>query len=209
MEYNRENLENKKLNELKDIARNLQLTSSGRKREIVDRILESQHNYFQLLPKDVLNIVEDYKIYNSKNNQFLLLLLDILKWSKSRKESTRELPPELQKYSLLIYSFRHNGNWIDKWIADINKIFVKNNIDVEFIPNIKDKSKFTIKIGKIPLITDDMMADILMAFSQHPFGDENLNLILYEEDMNFGVVKFFMKSDYKYIISYGGKRLIK
>lgn len=113
MEYSLQDLESKKLDELKIIARNLQLPTSGRKQELINRILNNQQTYLKLLPKDILNIVDEYQIYNNRNNQFLLLLLTLLSLAKSNKSILkRDLPEELKKYILAIDSLRHNGNYV-------------------------------------------------------------------------------------------------
>lgn len=203
--YSREELQTRKLNELKSIAKDLNLKSSGRKEELINRILQSQTTYFELLPKDITNIVEEYQIYNSKNNQFLLLLLNILKWSRIRGAKFRANPPpdKIKPYIDYIYQFATAD--LDK----LNRFFEDNDIDVKFIPedNQSKVSNFsTILIGKIPLIDDDLLADIFGALLESRLIGMDINTILYRENMFFGFVPLIY--DHATIIMYGGGRKI-
>lgn len=79
--YTKEELQKKNVLELKDILRKYNLKLYGKKEEIIKRILDDQpqiskptkkfegNYYFDILPKDITNIVNKYRKENEPNNK--------------------------------------------------------------------------------------------------------------------------------------------
>jgi hypothetical protein len=88
--YTREELEKSKVAELKQILKNRDLAASGKKNELVERILKEQSSmrgkespslreegsYFSLLPSDITKIVSKYQVENEPNNLIVRELLE-------------------------------------------------------------------------------------------------------------------------------------
>lgn len=81
MEYSKEDLENKKIVDLKQILKNLNLRLVGNKQELIDRILDNQRlipkskppiktdSYLDILPNDISNMINNYRVENEPNNK--------------------------------------------------------------------------------------------------------------------------------------------
>lgn len=205
--YTRKELEESKIDELKALAKSLNLKRSGNKNELIDRILQSQQSYLDVLPKDVLNMVEEYKISNNPNNIFLNLILDLLKWDKVDYFKRKENPPPeiITKYLDLRGFSDHVSNF-----KRLNDFFAVLNI--KFIPDkvYNPPSNFkSIEIGKISLIDDKLMIDILITFVKAGLVSmDTLNKILYFENMPFIMINIGKQEKPEYVIIYGGKRIL-
>jgi hypothetical protein len=161
--YSRNELENKKLTELKIIAKNLQLSISGKKADIIDNILITQPvpqkqpnpqtpTYFDLLPKDIKNIVEKYQIENDSNRKLLEYLLygtytalKLLNASESNKRR-KQLGKVFEKYDMDIYIV------VRKETAE-----PKNTL-------ADDMSYFVFYWGNVGIISDQVIRDIFPIF---------------------------------------------
>lgn len=123
MDNTKENLEAKKLPELKQIAKNLGLKTSGKKADIINNILNHQSkpiksnaSYFDLLPGDINKMVNKYQIENDTNKkvlEYLLYetltaetLLDYRRTEKSREERHKKLEKIFRDNGLEIYIVR-------------------------------------------------------------------------------------------------------
>jgi hypothetical protein len=104
--YTKEELESKNLIELRIIAENNGLKISGKKQELIDRILNNQRTtYFNLLPPDIRKELVIYKQYAELNYEILMYIYEMF---LERTEINDEKDAE-------------------KYADEINNIFKKHN----------------------------------------------------------------------------------
>jgi hypothetical protein len=135
--YTKDELEAKKVIELKNILRNRNLSTTGKKEYLIDKILNDQKltaptvsntpvktnpTYFDILPRDIMRMVEEYQAANEPNNKIIADILD----------------------ELLISNYRYR----DKYPTNKLPIFLKNN-----------KIPFDIKYNEeLQKVLDDLIA---------------------------------------------------
>lgn len=106
-DYNRKELERKKIPELKQILKNRNLKLAGNKDELIDRILDDQSQnpkqpteikpkrddlgYLDILPRDITNIVNKYRVENEPNNVIIYQLLERVLKNNPNKEMIEEI----------------------------------------------------------------------------------------------------------------------
>lgn len=143
--YTRQELQSKKISELKTLLDQRKLKTIGKKEELIQRILDDQAeietnqslkfdnpNYFSILPADIRNIIERYREQNENNNKILESILKRTeKWGK--------------------YISKNN-------IAILNKWFRNNNLNVELI---QKSGKIHFEIGKLSIIGDKTLIECL------------------------------------------------
>lgn len=167
-------LNKKTVSQLKDILRNKGLKLSGNKQELIERILNNQtiskpspnrNSYFDILPKDITNIVEDYRVKNNLNNLLVEIILNNNQIRNGLKGtwSTDYLNEEIEKQTGLLIKFK---------TTRIDDLDLKMQID----------------IGKLPFITDDIFVKFLIFIQQHISGNWDLNRILLEHNSPFRVI---------------------
>lgn len=162
--YTKEELGNKRVNELKEILKNLNLSTSGKKIDLVNRILTSQQtylellsksvpiyegsDYFSLLPKDILNIVEKYQIENDINRKILeYLLYDNLTAPKILTGKNKKV---------------------------LENIFKKYNLDISILPQ-QGNTPFVFQWGNVKIVPDDVIRELFPIFCKaSPWVTEKL-----------------------------------
>lgn len=171
---------------MKEILKNLNLKTSGNKADLIERILQNQITYLNLLPKDISNLVSEYQTYNNKTNQFLLLILNCMRYAHL---AFTDKNPNIVEFSylLLFQDMYVNG----KGVEILNKLFEDFNLPVRFIAT-NNKFKGDIEIGKLPLISDKFMAKFLILLLQLSIirSNDALNQLLWEEKMPFIITQF-------------------
>src|SRR6516162_4869717 len=106
--FSRTDLENKKVNELKDILKNLNLRTIGNKEKLIERILQHKPDKEEKIEKEG-KITEE-----NKNNKFLLLFLNLLSVSRNKVTITgrsgqlRAFPPKSIADNIIKYYDRIN-----------------------------------------------------------------------------------------------------
>lgn len=175
-------LESKKVVELKQLLKEKKLSTTGTKKELVERLVnyvppqpKLQESYLDLLPKDILNIVEEYQIHNSINNRITLYLIDQI-------------------------NHIHTTNKFEKAIIEWAKQY-NIPIESEFVPAVykrfgygqyrESKSKYKIQFGKLPVITNKMLSDLLILFvtMNKVLDIDRLNDILLRFNSKLRIVK--------------------
>lgn len=114
-DYSKKDLERKKIPELKEILKKLNLKTSGNKDELIERILESQNvkttkpsstnisrefNYMDILPGDVKNIVNKYRVENEPNNLIIYQLINRYLQNYPGKDQVKKMGEYLEKSSI-------------------------------------------------------------------------------------------------------------
>lgn len=173
--YNKQELDNKIIPQLRDILKNMGLKVSGKKEELIDRILTNQPkeqstiggDYISLLPKDITNMVQQYRIENNPNNLMIKNLLDDI------------------NINLKISIITHK--------KELEKIGVPVNIIVQ--PKDED---YGVKIdySNLPLISDRTAGDFLYFLVQNGVPEELLNYKLKKYDTEYRII-IFSKPGYK------------
>lgn len=191
MEYTKQDLEKKKVTNLKDILKDLNLRLQGNKSELIDRILANQNllskpeiiskdnTYFSLLPSDISNIVNRYRIENEPNNQ---IAFEIIKDVGS------------------------GLGW--KW-KDLDNLLEKLNLPFDLKQN-ENKNKpisFLFVIEKQhQLVTEDMLISLILNLLQREIGNYNIiNGILrqYNSPLRVDVQSIgIKKTQYRYTVGY-------
>lgn len=185
MEYTERELSKKNIPDLKEILRKENLKVSGRKEELIQRILANQkeeekeelqsHGYFGLLPKDVKGVISQYQIRNNPNN---ILFKDLFR----------------NDYFNLDLFYNVPGIEIDvkseTFKQDLVNLGIKTEIKFEKITG--NYPVIHINLDKLPLITDKIMARFLLLCMDYKFEAKKLNDIIEH-----------LKSDYR-IIHIGG-----
>lgn len=194
---------------MKDILKNLKLKSSGNKQELIERILINQRTYFELLPKDVLGIVDRYQIENNKNNQLLVYFLNLIKW-KIIGTKDPNIRKDIEKYLGTITERDFDSYFINEFLKN-------NNLDIELVEE-EDEDDYgegediwrliNIKIGKLPLITDKLMANILLTLL-HSSGNSvrliyAINRFFYDNQTPFILANVGVTGRPHIIVMYGG-----
>lgn len=163
MEYNRKELENKKIPELKDILREKKLKLSGNKGELVNRIIDYQSSLpkFQLalLPIDILRLiilylpVEDIlnlsiaskTIYNNINQKYL--------WQQLFLRDIREpiIPPVNE-------DIKWYKRKIKRWdeIKELVGLIKSKEVSINFIPNKCQYNSFDLIDNLTELTCDNL-----------------------------------------------------
>lgn len=204
--YRREELEKKTLKELKDIGRNLNLSISGKKADLIDRILTNQQTYFELLPRDVLNMVEEYKITNNPNNKFLLFLLNSMKEDSEIEKLVWS--GKISRYSVERKIWQNSSNVL-RDENFINQFFKSHDLDIKFT-GIKRYSNYNeilnVGFGRLPLIDDKLMAEILLMLAKNGQYISTLNTSLYRQNMPFLLGEIHQAP--RIIVMYDGQILI-
>lgn len=216
--YNRQELEDKKLTELKQILKNRNLKSTGNKSDLIDRILEGEVSYLDILPKDVRDIVGEYQTYNNPNNQLLRYIFE-----------------QMTK----LINYKKLGHWEHQILKKLNKeqqeeyLFLNNNIEIDMndyeLPNLKPLEDLNIileikpynkqsdsdpdliitnvTIGKFGSISDEKMIEILIFLDKHFITSEYLNKLFYERNLPFAFAPLINNDPYlnRFKMVYGGK----
>lgn len=130
--YTRRELEKLTIPSLKNILSNKNLKVSGKKEELINRILQPQITYFDILPGDIKRELDYYQGETNIYNQFI----------RSLNESFENM---LMKWPEEIESF--------------NRLFKEKNLDIK-AENIDGKIKVT--MGRLKNIEEDTFIDILM-----------------------------------------------
>lgn len=73
--YNPQNLQTKTIPQLKEILKAKNLKVTGNKQKLINRILESETTYFDLLPSDLKKELDYYQGETSDYNKFVKVLL--------------------------------------------------------------------------------------------------------------------------------------
>lgn len=155
-EYSREELDSKKMNELKEILKNKNLKISGKKEELIDRILRSQlpieidKTYFNLLPLDVQSEINELR--NKEGN--IALFIYILNKQIEKVNYLLE-GKEIDGWLFESMGFKSKRDFIKHQLGELNKFFKKTGlpINVYFEDIIKtNKSKNIILIDDKILI---------------------------------------------------------
>lgn len=165
--YTKEELKSKRLDELKNISRNLNLKVTGRKEELIERILENQVTYFDILPLDINRIINRYQIENDINRKILQYLL-------------------FETYSIIdMLSYRGIPH-LERKITELNNLFKKYNLDVQMVPrekstNIDPRYKrmptaYVVEWGDVGLVSDEVILNMLPLFISDEPEDINENL---------------------------------
>lgn len=181
MEYNRQELDNKNTPQLKDILKNMKLKVSGRKEELIERILTNQPketiqpisgDYLSLLPKDITNIVQRYRIESNSNNVMIKNLLDDeeVRWRLTRGIGILKVKQELEKLGIPI------------------KIVFEDEEDYSTIKEIE--------YSEMPLISDRIASNFLYFLIQKGMPEELLNTKLKKYNANYRII-IFKKLGYK------------
>lgn len=180
--YNREELEQKKLVVLKEIARNDGLPTSGKKSDLIERIL-TQQTYFELLPKDVLNIVNKYEIENNENN---ILLKKIL------------------------LEYFNNERFYNITQSDVNKIFDDYNLNINYnqrfksikfedVPFITDYTFTEVLSNILRLISNRTASNYFVHLLNNIFQNNNSKWRIVQGTKNIEIGKIEISKIYKYI----------
>lgn len=210
MDYTKSDLEKKKMDELKSILKEKNLKITGNKPDLIDRILNSQRTYLELLPKDLSNLVEDYRVENNLNNKVLTEYLNLIKW-KSIGTNNPQIKKDIDLYLDLINERRKD----DFNAYRLNKFFKDRNLNIKFIEEEIEKYRrelVDIKIGKLPLISDELMAEILLklvenAGSVKSILIDSLNLFLYDNNASFILASLKKNDEFLVIVMYAGKKM--
>lgn len=169
MEYSERELQRKTIPDLKDILRDKGLKISGKKDELIERILQNQTieekeqlpnvGYFSLLPKDIKGLVSEYQVRNNENNILFEKLFT----------------------NILLNSFLFNTSNQDRMKKQFSSIGI--DTDVKY----KNK-KVEIDFNKIPLLSDKDMKNVLSLLINDPLSPRELNDILKYIDSNYRIV---------------------
>lgn len=192
--YTREELQKKTKPYLEIILGKLNLKTTGRKADLIDRILSTQitskptrltdldKSYLNLLPGDLKRLVDEYRAENEPNNQILLNIL-------------RQL--ELSSWGYGTYTENHS------LFKLINQFFKASDLPItlNFIPGltlygrVKDmndpRTPWMFKIGRLPLISDDILVDFIIFLLSHKYNirSDTINGILYEYESELRVIE--------------------
>jgi hypothetical protein len=201
--YTREELQKKKVIELKEILANRRLKVTGKKDELIDRILQdqpsisvapslksaatSQKTYFDILPQDILNMVDEYRASNEVNNKIAKNIIHNV-----------------------VIGWGYRGNEINKIIERIGLPFevIKNYETVksegyEYIPPWK------IVITKSKIVTEDMLIELIFAVIAREYNWASINSILarYNSDLRIESEAIDKKGK-KYVVKYTIIRIV-
>lgn len=176
--YTRSELEIKKIPELKQILKNRELKATGKKEELIQRILDNQsqniipisQTYLDILPGDIKGMVGKYRLENDPNYKVVIALFDLLNDNDIRLRIKRG-----------------QFNSIDKIVKEINKIFDPYNIDVKY-----ENNKLMIA-GKIDYIPDDLILDFIVYLIDKRRYGSILNEIMEETNYPIRVIKSLNK----------------
>lgn len=192
--YTKNELESKKLPELKQIAIGLNLKIGGKKAEIINNILNSQprpiipQTYLNLLPKDIKNVVGEYRKQNNSPDTevFKFLLKSILEdeAALSSKAGKRGHKDSRQAAENAIEAF------IDYYVPLMKEYDEEAEIS-------RNKNNFEIKFhfdGKLP---DQMLIELVADYTTqipnfHREAMERLNLEFERLDSDIRIV-FYIK----------------
>lgn len=173
--YTKNELENKKLPELKEIAKQLQVKATGKKADIIDNILNGKlqitkpttKSYFDLLPGDINKMVNKYQLENDINKKILeyllydtLAVVDILDYARTSK-SREDRHEKLEKI------FKDNGLEI--------YIVLRKNVKNPH-PSIYNYSLFVFEYGNPGPVSDLAIKNILPIFSYDDIDQLNFKL---------------------------------
>lgn len=97
--YTKSELETKKTKQLLEIIKSRNLKTSGKKEELIDRILRHQKpSYFDLLPSELKKEVGIYKIYAELNHEILDYIWDMfLEGAENDYEDVKKFSKEINK----------------------------------------------------------------------------------------------------------------
>lgn len=216
--FTREELEKKKIQELKDILANRDLKKTGKKDELIDRILNSQisskptklttdQSYFNLLPSDIREMVNDYRAGSEENNKILREILRQLEKS-SYGEGMGVNSPSLEILQQLFQDL--NLDIKTKYTLDLVHYYGGRPRLVD----INDpRTPWTFKIGRLPPITDEILVDLISVILTHrlKISIENINQILREHGSNIRVViiNISKSNKAKYIYEISNTKIFK
>lgn len=191
--YTRQQLEKRTVNDLREILVDRDLPISGRKDELIDRILAFQNekkeiieqSYFNLLPSDIRNIAEEYRLANEPNNKVFVTILKKLE-------------------ELSIGEFRK----VEEVVDVFNEFFRDYNLPIKLIytqmsavipPAFREESEttpWTFKIGKLPFITDEILIDFLyLIIITKRMESSFINSLLYKYNINIRISIFYLDEE--------------
>lgn len=171
--YTKQELENKTIIVLRLILKNKNLKQSGRKDELIERILDNQKssNYFDILPKDILNIVSTYQIENNPNN---LLVKEILNSENNRKYI----------FAVPSFDFKSFNLRLQETLLDIKMRKIGNLIEIIY--------------GKLSIITDEQTKSFLLNLIKSGYDAAELNNELYHLNSNYRIIIYGTIRDSSY-----------
>jgi hypothetical protein len=213
--YTKNELETKKVTELKEILRIRNLKVSGSKEELINRILnsqtgkpkvepEEQPTYFKLLPGDINRMVSKYRAENEPNNLLVkALLTEFAKFAGTiSSQRSIKMIALLRKYNI---PFELTSSIEAEKIADeINKLlealnFAELNEDQlgqmenqlgELYKQYYRHRKIIITMTEDKLISDETLINFILAFnSVSKLGMGVVNEILKEQGSNLRIIR--------------------
>lgn len=190
-------MENKKVTELKELLKNLQLSCSGTKEKLIARILEDSDKKSNIaeMPK-FEKILEEI---NWKNNIFFRFFLTLLSVSRNKVEipgragSLKAFPPKpiydnISKYYdwIKITSFT---------LVKMEEFFKNKNIEVKFISSSIPGQFSDITIGNLIILNDELLAEIIIHLTfifpnQEILTCQQLNIMFIDFNLPFRILEF-------------------
>lgn len=176
MEYTKEELQEKKIPELKDILKSRNVKSSGNKWELINRILKTEapkkvekqqlkgETYFDILPTDITKIITKYRSKIETNNK---VAYDILNYLAIRKGSV---------------------------FPRINKILENLNFPMQIVEKRQEFEggyyyPYSVEILEDLVINEDVLIDfILILLTKREISHDKINEILKDNNSNLRVI---------------------
>lgn len=210
-DYTKEELQKKNVLELKNILKNKQLKSSGKKEDLIERILNDQpkfsepanlkgNTYFDILPSDIINLLNNYRAENNPNNKIVFKLLDNLDLRVDKEKfnnslSKLNIPMELIQ---------------NKEKKEIIEEMRKNNTPYFQMLPFYNLPQYRAKINNMIIITNEMLIEVLLLLLSHNHNIyDKINGVLNEHNSNILISKINIgpkqgqkRDRYKYIIGY-------
>lgn len=219
--YTKEELKIKKLTELKEILKSRGLTQTGKKEELIDKILNDQPilikekpkfdgTFLDILPQDIRGMVGKYRVENEPNNKVSIELINEASEyfrSLEEQETMNKLLERIgipfkiminKKKEELIKQANKEGKNLGGF--HVHQYFTENGIY-----DLPDRE--IILIENI-IITDEMLTELIMLLlSRAKINYEFINKVLIDNNINSIVTRINIgpksgkkKDSYRYFI---------
>lgn len=176
------NLQLKNVKELKEILKSKNLPTSGKKEELINRLINNQDKkvktydtFLDLLPGDIHRELNVYRLKNEPNNKALV---------------------ELLTSNSSIFHFANKVSYFTKNKTSFKKFFLQHNLNIK-AEKYNRGGKFI--IGELPIIDNKLLQDLIfLMMGKINTSFQVVNQILKNNQCNFRLVAYWNPKDKTY-----------
>jgi hypothetical protein len=173
------NLQLKTVSELKELLKNQNLPVSGKKQDLIDRLIANKprqsktyDTYLDLLPGDIQRELLKYRLENEPNNKVFVSLL-----------TDRDI----------IYNFTDKPSYFTKTKTTFKRFFLENNLSVEIE---KHGTTGRFKIGQLPIIEDNILQKLILLLTKEIRSSfEIINTKLKKYNNKWRIISYWNRTD--------------